>query len=95
MLPRVTAVQYIQDYKLELVFSDGIRAVLDFKPRIIGRGGVFAPLADVSFFRRVTVDPEIGTLVWPNGLDLDPDVLYSLATGTPLPSFEQAPASEV
>ncbi|MEK6575494.1 MAG: DUF2442 domain-containing protein [Chloroflexota bacterium] len=31
------------------------------------------------------VDPEIGTLVWPNDVDFDPDVLYSEATHTPIP----------
>lgn len=34
-------------------------------------------------FRGVTVDPEAGTLVWPNGADLDPDVLYEAAHATP------------
>jgi len=58
---------------------------LDFKSKIVGRGGVFQPLEDIEFFRQVKVDPEIGTLVWPNGVDFCPDVLYSEATGTPLP----------
>ena len=46
---------------------------------------MFAPLANVSYFAQVAVDPEAHTLVWPHGVDLDPDVLYSEATGTPLP----------
>jgi hypothetical protein len=40
----------------------------------------------------VKVDPEAGTIVWPNGVDLCPDVLYSEATGTPLPVFEPVEA---
>lgn len=55
------------------------------KIRVATRGGVFAPLKDIAYFAQVAVDPEAGTLVWPNGVDLDPDVLYSEATGTPLP----------
>jgi hypothetical protein len=90
MFPRVTSVRHIQDYRLELTFSNGVHAQLDFRSKIVGRGGVFAPLEDVDYFRRVQVDPEAGTLVWPNGVDLDPDVLYSQATGEPLPSFELA-----
>jgi hypothetical protein len=53
---------------------------------------VFAPLEDVAFFRQVAVDEEGGTLIWPNGVDFCPDVLYAEATGKkiadPGPSFE-------
>jgi hypothetical protein len=77
-------VRYLQDYRLELRFTDGVVAELDFQSRIVGRGGVFAPFNDVEFFRQVTVDREAGTLVWPNGVDLCPDVLYAEATGKPL-----------
>ncbi len=88
MFPRVRTVHYIKDYVLELEFTDGIRAQLDFRKKVVGRGGVFAPLEDMGFFRQVRVDPEAGTLVWPNDVDLDPDVLYSEATGARLPTFE-------
>lgn len=81
MFPRIKLVEHIQDYRLKLVFVDGTEAELDFAKRILGRGGVFVPLEEVAFFAQVTVDPEVGTLVWPNGVDLDPDVLYAEATG--------------
>jgi len=90
MFPRITNVRHIQDYRLELTFADGVKVEMDFRSRVVGRGGVFAPLEDIEFFRGVRVDPEIGTLVWPNDVDLDPDVLYSQATGTPLPLPEIA-----
>jgi hypothetical protein len=93
MFPRVTAVRHLRDYRLELAFTDGARGVIDFRGRIVGRGGVFAPLEDIEFFRRVQVDSEAGTLVWPNGVDFCPDVLYSEATGTPLPVLEHASSS--
>ena len=88
MFPRITQVRHIHDLILELTFADGVRAEMDFKPRLVGRGGVFAPLHDVDFFRQVRVDPEVGTLVWPNDVDLDPDVLYSQATEKSLPAPE-------
>lgn len=90
MFPRITHVRYIQDYLLELTFADGKQARLDFKDRVVERGGVFAPLEDQDSFKRVRVDPEIGTLVWPNEVDFCPDVLYSEATGIPLPILEPA-----
>jgi hypothetical protein len=34
------------------------------------------PLQDPAYFGQVRVDPELGTVVWPNGYDLDPDVLH-------------------
>ena len=48
------------------------------------------PLQDPAYFRQVHVDPELGTVVWPNGYDLDPDVLHGdhVAVGRPA-----APAS--
>lgn len=81
MFPRVTGVRHVKDYRLEVRFSDGTIAEIDFRERIVGRGGVFEPLQQVEFFAQVAVDPEAGTLVWPNGVDFCPDVLYAEATG--------------
>jgi hypothetical protein len=90
MRPRVTAVRCLGEYRLELAFSDGSHGQVDLGSRVIGRGGVFAPLEDPDFFRRVQVDPDAGTLVWPNGVDFCPDVLYHEATGAPLPVLQTA-----
>jgi len=90
VLPRVKRVRHTGDYRLEVSFNDGATAELDLTGRIAGRGGVFRPLQDVEFFKQVRVDPEAGTLVWPNGVDFCPDVLYSLATGKPIPVMEPA-----
>ena len=90
MFPRIAEVRHIRAYRLELTFTNGERAELDLADRIVGRGGVFAPLEDIDFFNKVKVDPEIGTLVWPNEVDLCPDVLYSEATGKPLSELKVA-----
>jgi len=90
MFPRITRVRYVRDYLLEVEFADGLTATLDFRSRVVGRGGVFTLLEDVEFFRQVTVDRDAGTLLWPNDLDLDPDVLYSRASGKPLPVVQPA-----
>jgi hypothetical protein len=58
--------------------------------RIVGRGGVFRDLEDVEFFKLVRVDHEAGKIVWPNGVDFCPDVLYNLATGKPIRVLEPA-----
>ena len=90
MFPRVTQVRHIQDHRLELTFADGTTRELNFRTRIIGRGGVFSRLEDVEFFKQVRVDSEAGTIVWPNEVDFCPDVLYSLATGKPIRVLEPA-----
>ena len=90
MFPRVKRVRHMGDYRLELTFTDGATAELDFRQRIVGRGGVFRQLEDAGFFKQVQVDPEAGTIVWPNGVDFCPDVLYSLATGKPIRVLEPA-----
>ena len=90
MYPRLTAVRYIADYRLELTFRDNTRVEMDFRPKVVGRGGVFTPLEDLNFFRQVRVDLEAGTLVWPNDVDLDPDVLYCEATGRSIPTIQPA-----
>jgi hypothetical protein len=77
-------------YCLRLHFEDGTTGVVDVS-RCVEFTGVFAPLADRAQFAAVQVNPELGTVCWPCGADLDPDVLYALATGAPAPSFEKAP----
>ena len=90
MFPRVTQVRHLGEYRLELSFTDGTTGELNLKERIVRRGGVFTPLADLAFFAQVKVDPEAGTIVWPNEVDFCPDVLYSLVTGRPIPLLEPA-----
>lgn len=52
----------------------GHERVIDLEPILLGR--LFGPLRDPQLFRRVTVNPDLGTLVWPTGADIDPGVLY-------------------
>jgi hypothetical protein len=93
MFPRIEKVRHIEAYRLEITFTNREKAELDFRDRIVGRGGVFAPLEDIDYFKQVKVDPEIGTIVWPNEVDFCPDVLYSEATEKPLPELEIATES--
>jgi hypothetical protein len=83
MIPNVVWVAPLDGYKLHLRFDDGVEGMFDLAPRI-EFSGVFEPLREPAFFARVTVDPEIGTVVWPNGADLDPRVLYEAVTGKSL-----------
>ncbi|MBI2857014.1 MAG: DUF2442 domain-containing protein [Chloroflexi bacterium] len=70
----VTRVTVLRPYVLELSFSDGKRLEVDLGGEL--EGEVFEPLRDPAYFARVTVDQELGTVVWPNGADFAPEFLY-------------------
>jgi Protein of unknown function (DUF2442) len=86
VLKDIIAVQPLENYQLHLRFEDDIEGIVDISQLIEFRG-IFAPLQDPAYFATVTVNPEIGTLVWDCGADLDPDVLYAIASQQPIPAY--------
>lgn len=68
-------------HKLFVRFEDGVAGEVDVAA-ISKFVGVFAALRDEASFAQVRVNPELGTVQWPNGADLDPDVLYATVSGT-------------
>lgn len=71
----VRSVTPLEGFRVSLEFSTGERKVVDLEPLL--RGPVFEAIrSDPRLFRSVDVDEELGTIVWPNGADLDPNVLY-------------------
>ena len=72
-LTRVTAVEHLGARLLRITFSDGLVRELDFANAL---PGVLATIDADDVFAGVTVDSVAGTISWPNGIDLDPDVLH-------------------
>lgn len=70
----VTDFTFVKNYVLNVRFDDGVEQAIDFEPILLGP--LFGPLRDPHLFRQVRVDTDLGTLVWPNGADIDPNVLY-------------------
>jgi uncharacterized protein DUF2442 len=70
---RIETVEPLDGYVLRLGFSDGSHREVDLEPELWGP--VFEPLRDQEIFRQVAVDTQLGTIVWPTGADMDPDVL--------------------
>jgi hypothetical protein len=87
MLKDIVEVRPIEGYRLYLRFEDGVAGEVDLE-KILRFDGVFAPLRDRKKFLQVQVNRDVGTICWPNGADLDPDVLYAAVTGQPTPSFK-------
>ena len=71
---RVVECECVAPYALRLRFNDGVERVVDLSG--ILEGEVYSPLRDPFLFSRVAVDPEVGTVVWPNGADFDPSILH-------------------
>lgn len=71
---RVTSFEIVAPHTLRVMFDDDTVQVIDFSPILYGK--VFGPLRDLSQFNRVEIDPEVHTLVWENGADLDPTTLH-------------------
>ena len=78
-LIHVTAVEVVSDHTLRLSFEDGVAGEVDLSEW--EWRGVFEPLSDPAYFRRVRLDEELGTIVWPDGADIAPETLYEWVTG--------------
>ena len=83
MLRDVVEVRPLEGYRVFLRFDDGVQGEIDLEPLLSPFDGVFAPLRDLARFREVFVD-DGGTIAWPTGADLAPEILYSKVSGRPL-----------
>jgi hypothetical protein len=71
---RVTAFKILAPFILQVDFDDKTTQKIDFRPII--KGIMYGPLDDLTLFNKVKIDPEVHTLVWPNGADFDPATLH-------------------
>jgi len=71
---RVVGLEVATPYTLRLRFDDATEQTINFRPVLAGE--LYGPLRDLELFNRVTIDPEVHTLVWPNGADFDPATLH-------------------
>ena len=81
-LPVVVGAAVVGDRVLRLLFSDGTVGDVDLSSE--RWTGVLEPLNDPAYFAQVAVDPDAGTVVWPDGIDLAPEPLYEQAKAHPL-----------
>jgi len=93
MIHDVIAASYKGGYCIELEFDDGERGVVDLT-KWAEKGGVFERLKDMEFFRRFSVNEELGTLTWRDEIDIAPETLYAEATGRGLPEWMESEGSD-
>jgi hypothetical protein len=74
MLVRVLDGRHAGGYRVWLRFEDGLSGEIDLERE--PWGPVFVPLKEMTEFAKVRFDPDLGTIVWPNGADLAPEFLY-------------------
>ena len=82
---RVVFFEIQAPYTIRVRFDDETEQVIDFQAVL--EGDVFGPLRDASLFSQVRIDPEVHTLVWPNGADFDPATLHDWPER--LPEFQK------
>ena len=71
---RVESFEIIFPYALRVRFDDSTEQAIDFQPVLAGE--LYGPLREQALFNQVRIDPEVRTLVWPNGADFDPATLH-------------------
>jgi hypothetical protein len=75
----IIRVSYLSDYKLILTFDDKSKRIIDLEQCINEvKGSRFQELENIEYFKKVRADRELGTIVWPNGYDICPDMLYHM-----------------
>ena len=71
---RVCSFEVVGAYKLRVLFEDNTGQTIDFYPILAGE--LYGALRDLKLFNQVRIDPEVHTLVWPNGADFDSATLH-------------------
>ena len=75
LLAAVVDAEYRGEFKIRLVFNDGVEGTIDFSDWLTGP--VFEPLKNRAYFARFFI--EGGTVTWPNGADIAPETLHERA----------------
>lgn len=79
MLPHISNIEVLNNYRIKLEFNDGITKIVDFQP-YIGNDPLTRSLADKEYFKKVKVYDRGRGIYWENGYDFCPDYLYGLET---------------
>src|SRR6266403_4231108 len=71
---RIRSFEIVAPYTVRVHFDDHSEQTIDFRPILAGE--MYGPLRNLELFNQVQIDPEVQTLVWPNGADFDSATLH-------------------
>jgi hypothetical protein len=74
-LIKITEAKYVEEFKINLTFSDGLNSTIDFVPLLWGE--IFEPLKDKNMFKAFRLNH--WTIEWENGADFAPEFLHEQA----------------
>lgn len=79
MFTEVTKAEYLGDYKVSVLFNNGVKKTVDFYSLLFVKDyPAFRPLKDIEVFKKFTVSD---TLEWENGeIDIAPETIYDMGT---------------
>ena len=84
MIHLITELIAVEPYKLTLKFNSGEIRSVDLEGKLqewaANPNSKFAQLKNPEYFKKVKLDPDFNSIVWENGIDLCPDVLYNLSS---------------
>ena len=76
-LPEIVEAKWLKGYCVQVTFNNLQKGIIDLE-KYVGKG-IFKELKNIEKFKRLKVDAELGTIIWPNGADIAPEVLYQEA----------------
>ena len=77
MFTEVVQANYVDGYRIAVLFNDGVKKIVDFTNLLKRNMPVFKPLENIDLFKKFTVTD---TLEWDNGnIDIAPEYLYENA----------------
>ena len=76
MFLHITKIKYLENYKLEISFNDGVVKEVDLEKELYGE--IFKPLKDIDTFKKVKINPDSNTIEWENGANFAPEFLYEI-----------------
>jgi hypothetical protein len=92
MLYTVKKVEYVEGYKLKLLFNDRRVKMVNLENMLKNAKNMFVPLMDVDYFKKVKCDGI--SIYWPNGVDLCPDVLYKMGENAKQSISKRSPSPQ-